>query len=81
MKNNEAEIKNKNTIPQARLTNRNKRLQNIKGAFSIINTNIIKGKTVIIIDDVTTTGGTMLEIIKILKKSGAKKVIGFAVAH
>ncbi len=74
-------IKNKNTIPQARLTNRNKRLQNIKGAFSIINTNIIKGKTVIIIDDVTTTGGTMLEIIKILKKSGAKKVIGFAVAH
>jgi predicted amidophosphoribosyltransferase len=36
---------------------------------------------IIIVDDVTTTGGTISEIIKILKKSGAKKVVGFAVAH
>lgn len=73
--------KNKNTIPQAKLTNRNKRLKNIKGAFEIMNYNSIKGKTIIIIDDVTTTGGTILEIMKILKKYGAKKVVGFAVAH
>jgi competence protein ComFC len=74
-------IKKSNTIPQARLTNRNKRLQNIIGSFEIKNIEQIKGKTIIIIDDVTTTGGTMLEIMKVLKKSGAKKVIGFAVAH
>jgi len=42
---------------------------------------MIKGRTIIIIDDVTTTGGTISEIIKILKNAGAKKVIGFAVAH
>ncbi|MEI7688584.1 MAG: phosphoribosyltransferase family protein [Candidatus Nomurabacteria bacterium] len=70
-----------NTIPQARLTNRNKRLKNIKGAFEIKNSESIKGKTLIVIDDVTTTGGTMLEAIKVLKKSGAKKVVGIAVAH
>jgi ComF family protein len=70
-----------NTIPQARLTNRNKRLQNVKGAFEIKNDKIIKGKTIIVVDDVTTTGGTIMEIMKILKKSGAKKVVGFAVAH
>ncbi len=74
-------FKNKNTIPQAKLTNRNKRLKNIKGAFEIKNREEIKNKIIIIIDDVTTTGGTMLEIINLLKKSGAKKVIGFAVAH
>ena len=70
-----------NTVPQARLNNRNKRLKNIMGAFSVRNEEQIKGKTIIVIDDVTTTGGTMLEAIKVLKNSGAKKVIGFAVAH
>ncbi|MFA7000234.1 MAG: phosphoribosyltransferase family protein [Candidatus Paceibacterota bacterium] len=74
-------FKKLNTIPQARLTNRNKRLQNIKGAFEIKNKELVRGKTIIIIDDVTTTGGTILEIMKILKKAGAKKVLGFAVAH
>jgi len=74
-------FKKLNTIPQARLTNRNKRLQNIKGAFEIKNKELVRGKTIIIIDDVTTTGGTITEIMKILRKAGAKKVLGFAVAH
>lgn len=70
-----------NTTPQARMTNRVKRLENIKGAFEILKPNLVKERTVIIIDDVTTTGGTINEIIKLLKKSGAKKVVGFALAH
>ena len=74
-------FKKTNTIPQAKLNNRNRRLQNIKGAFEIKNSEQVRGKTIIIIDDVTTTGGTILEIMKLLKKSGAKKVLGFAVAH
>lgn len=78
---NKIVFKKLNTLPQAKLTNRNKRLQNIKGAFEINNKELVKGKTIIIIDDVTTTGGTILEIMKILKKAGAKKVLGFAVAH
>jgi ComF family protein len=69
------------TKPQARITNRKDRLNNVKGVFGISNKSIISGKTFIIIDDVTTTGGTINEIIKILKKNGAKKVVGFAVAH
>lgn len=81
------ELKNKivfkkiDTIPQAKITNRKRRLENIKNVFGIKNEKIIKGRTIIIIDDVTTTGGTISEIMKILKSSGAKKVIGFAVAH
>ncbi len=69
------------TIPQVKILSREKRLKNIKGVFDIKNENIIKGRTIIVIDDVTTTGGTMTEIMKILKKSGARKVIGLAVAH
>ena len=78
---NDIIIKQINTLQQAKITNRNKRLKNMNGAFKIINPEKIKGRTIILIDDVTTTGGTLMEIIKILKKSGAKKVIGLAVAH
>jgi ComF family protein len=69
------------TIPQAKITNRKRRIENVKNVFEIKNEKIVKGRTIIIVDDVTTTGGTILEIMKILKKAGAKKVIGFAVAH
>jgi len=73
--------KTKETIPQAKITNRNKRLKNIQGVFKIKNPKIVKGKVIIVIDDVTTTGGTIKEIIKILNKAKAKKVVGFALAH
>jgi competence protein ComFC len=69
------------TIPQARINNRERRLKNIKGSFEIKKPGLILGKTIIVIDDVTTTGGTINEIINILKKNGAKKVIGLALAH
>ncbi|ETB63993.1 TPA: ComF family protein [Candidatus Nomurabacteria bacterium] len=74
-------FKNRETIPQARLKNKKDRLSNIKGAFDIKDRNFIKNKTFIIIDDVTTTGGTITEIIKILKKNKAKKVLGLTIAH
>jgi len=73
--------KKEDTIPQARITNRARRLKNIKDSFKLKNKKIVRGKTIIIIDDVTTTGGTINEITKLLKQAGAKKVIGFAVAH
>lgn len=69
------------TKPQARITNRNERLRNVRDVFEIINPDVIKGRTIVVIDDVTTTGGTIKEILKLLKSSGAKKVVGFAVAH
>ncbi len=71
----------KETLPQAKIKNRNTRLKNIVGCFAINNPEKVRGRTIIIIDDVTTTGGTIREIMKVLKKSGCKKVIGFAVAH
>lgn len=78
---NDIIIKTKDTTPQAKITNRNKRLKNMIGVFDIKNKEIIKNRTTIVIDDVTTTGATINEIIKILQKNKAKKVIGFTVAH
>lgn len=71
----------KDTGHQARIHNKKIRLRNMIGAFSI-NRNInVKNRIIFVIDDVTTTGATLSEIIKILKKAGAKEVIGVAVAH
>lgn len=69
------------TLPQAKITSRKRRLENVRGVFEIKNPEIVKGRTIIVIDDVTTTGGTISEIMKVLKSSGAKKVVGFAIAH
>lgn len=74
-------VMKKDSLPQARINNRNRRLKNIKDCFQIVKPGDVKGKTIIVIDDVTTTGGTLGEIMKILKKSGAKKVVGVAFAH
>lgn len=72
-------IKNKNTKEQKTLS-KEERLSNIKGAFVINNNNDIKDKNVILIDDVTTTGSTVDECKKILKKCGANKIIVLTIA-
>jgi competence protein ComFC len=73
--------KKTNTLPQARIKDRRERLRNIQGAFEVAHTSEIRGRIMIVIDDVTTTGATMNELKKILKTSGARKVIGMALAH
>ena len=78
-------IKIKETEHQARIKNRNIRLKNLVGSFAIKNTeknsNLIKGRNIILIDDITTTGATLAEAKKILKQAGARKIIAFTVAH
>ena len=66
-------IKSKNTIAQSKL-DKNKRKQNIKGAFKVLNFGKIQGKNVLLFDDIYTTGSTANECSKILIKAGAKMV-------
>lgn len=75
--------KPRDTEHQARITDRSKRLKNIIGSFTINPKEMkkVKGRNIILIDDVTTTGATLSEAKKVLKQAGAKKIIAFAVAH
>ncbi len=57
------------------------RLKNIQSAFEIISKTDIKNKNIILIDDVTTTGATLQEATKILKRNGANKVFCLTVAR
>ncbi|MCK9578489.1 ComF family protein [bacterium] len=73
-------IKIKKTKPQVGLK-RKERQENIKGCFSITDSSVFKDKTVLLIDDVYTTGATMEECAKVLKEAGAKYVYGITVAR
>ncbi|MCR4729040.1 MAG: ComF family protein [Lachnospiraceae bacterium] len=61
-----------NTAPQ-KLFNRKQRLINVKKAF-IVRENVVKLDTVIIVDDIFTTGSTIDSLAGVLKKSGVKRV-------
>lgn len=74
-------VKHIDTPHQSRAKNKKERLENIKNSFSVKNKKEIKGKNIILLDDVTTTGATLNEAKKILRQNGAKKIICLTIAH
>jgi len=73
--------KTRNTKNQMEIKDKKKRLQNLHGCFEVKNSECVVGRNIILIDDVVTTGATLIEAKKVLKKAGAKKVIAFTIAH
>lgn len=49
--------------PTQTMLSKEKRYDNVKGVFKVININKLKGKRIIIIDDVATTGSTLSSLI------------------
>lgn len=70
----------KHTETQVKVKSRENRLKNLKGTFKVSHPRLLKGKTIILVDDVATTGATLFEAGQVLKKAGAKKVIPIVVA-
>ena len=60
---------------------REDRIKNVKGVFDIVHPKKIKEKKLLLIDDVMTTGATVNECAKILKRYGAKRVDVFTIAR
>ena len=73
-------IRTRYTKPQTGLSLEDRR-KNVNGAFEVRGNNEIKGKSIILVDDVATTGNTMNECARILKKAGCKKVLGLTLAR
>lgn len=71
----------RDTTPQAKLKNRVERLNNLAGCFRVTDPSSVHGRNIIVIDDIATTGATISEAKRVLKKAGARKIIGLTVAH
>jgi ComF family protein len=66
-------VKVKETAPQAQLTPTERR-SNVKGAFKLRRPQKFSDKTILLVDDVMTTGATLSECALALKKADAREV-------
>jgi len=73
-------IRTKYTNTQT-LLNFQERKKNISGAFKATNISKLENKTILLVDDVMTTGATVNECSKALKKAGALNVYVITVAR
>lgn len=66
-------IRSKDTPHQAGLSKTN-REENLKNSFTVVDKKIIKGKTILVVDDIYTTGATLNACANALKLAGAKEI-------
>ncbi len=61
------------TASQIGLTSHQRR-ENLRGAFGVAQPELVKGREVLVVDDVYTTGATVSECARVLRRAGATKV-------
>lgn len=73
--------KKRENAQQATVRGKAGRKENVGEAFAVKNGEQLRGKTVILIDDVITTGATIAEAKRAIKAFGPKRILAIAVAH
>lgn len=73
-------VRTRETASQTGLT-RHQRRANVRGAFAVVKAERVKGRSVLIVDDVMTTGTTAGECARVLRRAGAKEVFVATVAR
>lgn len=60
---------------------RKERFENLRGCFAVRDVEKVRGRNVIVLDDIVTTGATLKEAHRALIEAGAKKITLVSVAH
>lgn len=68
------------TKPQTELSSE-ERQKNVRKAFEVVKPPAVKGRTIVLVDDVATTGSTLNECAKALKRAGADSVLCLVLAR
>jgi len=53
----------------------------VRGAFAVVKPEKVKGRSILVVDDVMTTGTTAGECARVLRRAGAKEVFVATVAR
>jgi ComF family protein len=72
--------KRKPTVPQVSLSGA-EREKAVRGSFHVVGREELEGKSILLVDDVYTTGATVNECSKVLLAGGAKRVDVLTLAH
>ncbi len=67
-------VRNRNTLPQTSLRP-HERFANVRGAFTARTVRSLQGKSILLVDDVLTTGATCSEAAGTLRRAGAARVV------
>lgn len=73
-------VRHRATSPQTSLNGAARR-KNLAGAFSLTNPETVRNKTILLIDDVLTTGSTVNECARVLRRAGARRIEVFTLAR
>lgn len=68
------------TKKQGTLSTR-QRIKNVEGAFAVTRPKLVAGRSILVVDDVITSGATVNQLAKILKRAGAAQVFVAALAR
>lgn len=70
----------RNTPTQTRLHSRSKRDENLRHAFALSNPRCIRGRRVVVVDDVATSGATLQSVARALKEARPQSLCGIVLA-
>ena len=73
-------VKTRNTPSQTGFS-RDKRLRNLRNSFAVVDRLRIVGRSVLLVDDVTTSGATLEECARVLSRAGASRISAFTIAR
>ena len=73
----------RHTEKQALIRERKRRFENVRGVYALKRgkEKQVGGRDIILVDDLSTTGATLLELRRVVRRAGARKVIAVTISH